>query len=322
MVAKGKNLKSKIYDSNIALWGPTGVGKDWLIRAFIKELEFLNQRQSDQYFELFITQPHSSSVVAKEYLVAEVPNEIKPSSKFSDQRFFFRRYYTDNDLDGLEKYSIHDFIIHNDAGKNLVECLSDPNKFFTTYSALVNSRNIILALGPPGNSPDERAGEENDRDLQEIDSDVIHHNNWTKDEYLEFTESLFQQLGGKNTRNIAICLTKSDQDPNGSYDAWQLLERRYGEAYVKMLDNERKNHNIEVFITTAAGYVEKKGKITANFENGKIMKKDDWTPENTSLPFFWIFEAIERKRLKSLPMITRWLFGLKILPYPKSISSE
>lgn len=39
-------------ETGIAIWGPVGSGKDWLINGFAKELEYYNNTDVDFLFEL------------------------------------------------------------------------------------------------------------------------------------------------------------------------------------------------------------------------------------------------------------------------------
>ena len=75
---------SPFHPVEIALWGPTGVGKDWLISAFVKELDYFNQENHDFIYEIGIHHPGDPNPII---LQAEPPSNV-PTTHSEDIRFF------------------------------------------------------------------------------------------------------------------------------------------------------------------------------------------------------------------------------------------
>ena len=118
-----------------------------------------------------------------------------------------------------------------------------------------------------------------------------------------------------NRRNLAVCLTKSDQ-LNDRGDPWPILQRRYGSLVRREFEVRSQRHNIQIFVTSAAGFIKQDGRVMPNSQNGALRDPARWNPVNTAAPFFWLFEQIERARLPKKSM-----FGSDpqdiYMPYPK-----
>jgi hypothetical protein len=140
-----------------------------------------------------------------------------------------------------------------------------------------------------------------------IHSQKARTQDWSKDDYYEFIRILLREFEKGPARNIAVCLTKSDQDSMHGR-SWDIFERRYDKRIRSLLEmyridpaqpeNNIRKHNIEVFITSSAGYLYNLTtlKYEKNFINGVLLNPDDWNPYNATSPFFWIFEQIEKGR--------------------------
>ncbi len=128
---------------------------------------------------------------------------------------------------------------------------------------------------------------------------------WRVRDYVQFMRLLLAAIGRNKRRNLAVCMTKSDQTMNLKGNPWDILQHRYSLELRNHLEINRQWHNIEVFNTSAAGFIKRNGRPDANFINGKLLNPDRWRPVNTAAPFFWIFEQIERAGLPSKSMFGR-----------------
>jgi len=56
---------------------------------------------------------------------------------------------------------------------------------------------------------------------------------------------------------------------------------------------------MEMFTLSSMGYLDGPGRH-ANYEpgSGYLAKKEHWSPYNVEFPFFWLFESIEKRRIK------------------------
>lgn len=318
--------------TRIALWGPTGVGKDWLFRAFAKELEYFNRTDNGFQFEIFETQPGESVSIP----FISVPPEQSPTPSFEDHNYQFRRTAMVHDVAHQISSQVHDIILHNNKGSNLVDSLNDRVAFEDTFQVLLDAQNILLVLGIPeemmGTHPvpdvpalppepnflDSEMNEQPVFPVGMVDAQFSGSRwiSWSRTEYLKFMQLFLSSLRKSPRCNLAVCMTKSDQL---SYrgDPMDVLQRRYGDALRRLLEVHRQNHNIEVFISSAAGYLKQDGRSMANFQNGGIRDPKRWNPVNTAAPFFWVFEQIERDRLQKGFALFRSGNQKSYIPYPR-----
>ena len=324
--------------TNITLWGPSGAGKDWLINAFVKELEHYNLIDKDFHFEMGTVNGGDPIPTP---LNPMPPINIAPTTEAYDYHYSFRRvarFPVDRARDLSARN--HEIIIHNDKGQVLIDCLDDQISFEATFQTLINTQNIFLVLGPlpkdmqhanlTVTQPSEPRQEGTDDDKFPDDAEVYIHSSgnnnditglsninpaWGKAEYLQFVRLLFSSLKRvPGRRNIAVCMTKADQETRKG-DAWDILRSRYGSLFCRELEVHGLQHNIQVFYTSAAGYLRQGGRDLPNFQGGTLRDTVRWRPVNTAAPFFWIFEQIERA---SLPK--KSIFGMDpqeiYMPFP------
>ncbi|HNB93320.1 MAG TPA: hypothetical protein PKV31_10430, partial [Saprospiraceae bacterium] len=190
-----------------------------------------------------------------------------------------------------------------------------------TFQTMMNSRYVIVVLDPTYISRKEtqldinlenKQGkeidvEENDLDDYDMDDDMPElgrKNTFTREEYTQIIHYLLMTLS-KNSpqkRYLAMCITKMDKMRiQGS--PWTLLKRLFGQEMFIVLENYKKLFDIEVFVTSAAGFVKDKkdnmGVKVSNEVDGDIKDISQWQPVNTAAPFFWIFENREKEKIKS-----------------------
>jgi MinD-like ATPase involved in chromosome partitioning or flagellar assembly len=293
--------------TGIALWGPSGSGKDWLIRGFAKELQYFNQRDMDFRYELFVDD------FGKQFPVLVEPPYPMSTPGAEDYLFRFSRVPVLNDQAHIISAHSHIINIHNDKGGNLLGFLLDNEAFQQTFQTLLDARFIIVLLDPTSVKFHETLSQKQFPIQDNIDSFVTNDNlfvdespflainqQFTKSEYFRLLSLLFETISrkrDKEKRYIAICLTKMDKF-NLRGDPWNLLNRIFGQEITQLIKKYQYSLNIEVFSTSAAGYVNLQNSHISNEENGRIKYPDRWNPINTASPFFWLFEQKERELLQ------------------------
>lgn len=328
-----KNLTSK--QTKVALWGPSGAGKDWLFQSFVQELEYYNRRNEDFHYNLLKTRPGETDLVP---VIPKTPENI-PTSHPEDINYVFKREALILDEAHLISVHEHDMLIHNDAGKNLVSSLNDKDTFESTFQTLIQAQSIFLVLGIPNEEgtagvtrPDMNSQPDTESDKfvsvmngnfnSLMDHEVGLHStealsgNWSNDTYFKFMQLLLNALSNSRRRNLAVCMTKSDLLNFRGEDSWEMLERRHGVSLLNLLRLHQQKHNIEVFATSAAGYVAQGDRVMPNISPQGIREVHLWNPINTAAPFFWIFEQIELERLRTGPIIFRTGKIKKYISYP------
>lgn len=308
--------------SNIVLAGPTTVGKDWLISAFAKELSILNQsHRNNSLLRLWLQNEDGS----RQLVEPNPPLNIPATVTSRDYSYIFTRSFNSEAQRRFD--AEHQIELHNDSGRAIVDALKYPEEFFPTYHTLMNSRNIILLMGPPkqdGRSTQHENHSPFPGDITSIDPGQVNiftqqpqfgttsgfsseatSGDWTTSNYERFVTNLFDHIsrypldsGGNNRRNIAICLTKADQD-RFSGTGEQAFARRYGQGIAKILSINARDHNIAFFKTSAAGMLRLENTEEPNIINGALRNPDQWRPYGTVDPFFWIFETVERSVISS-----------------------
>jgi hypothetical protein len=284
-------------ETGIAMWGPLGSGKDWLINAFAKELDYFNRTTPDFLFDL--TDEDGNQVTPK------VPSKevILPTAEAEDYflRFTRRPKVQNPNHSHLVSAHSHRINIHNDKGGNLMAVLDNPKGHEDTYQTLVVSRYAIVVLDPTFISYKSNLDDEQMPDVQS--SSIVEKVIFTQSEYKSAIQALFDIFSKETSqkRYLAFCLTKMDKKSvrGGS---WDLLRRLFGLEMYDLLLKYKRTFEIEVFSTSAAGFIRIPGSIGVRFSNeeaGSLKDQDNWNPVNTATPFFWIFENKEKEKLKN-----------------------
>lgn len=314
-----------IFDQlqNIALWGPTGSGKDWLIRAFAKEIEKCNRVQKP-IFEYRLSEVFSDNDTR--LVSANPPDNIGPTPSVNDFHYQFVRNAFYQEYRRFE-YT-HNIVLHNDSGSNLVSSVIDPLQFGVTYQTVINARNLIILVTPPADSLSKRVEESDVNRINEqktrsaldavfeADQDrnppyqeafpVAARKDWKASDYERYIILLLEELRKNPTpfrRNVAVCMTKSDQ--------MGALKRRPEELFFNIFGKLRnpftafsKEHNIKIFKTSSAGYFRRLNEYGLPIEvpnidnNGTLLNRELWSPSGVAAPFFWIFQTIEREHFQ------------------------
>lgn len=324
-------FENEYEQTSIVLWGPTQAGKDWLIQAFVRELEMLNDFNDNFHYRLTENLPGNAPFIIR----AQTPSN-NPSIGPSDIEYQFERLSLAKNQSrehGItERVGKHKIIIHNNAGGILAKCLTEPAFLPATYQTLTNADNIFLVMGPPSEkqshseTPRRNMSLEKNNIAEMIEVAALSQNTktsqaedtiedtafWSAQNYASFLERLFQSFNDR-PRNVAICMTKSDLD-NFRGEHFSILERRYGPELANIVKIQSRHHTIKTFATTAAGYLGHESNYDQT--NGEIKYPNRWKPVGTTYPFFWMFELIERQRLakeKTFFLDPRKFY----IPYPK-----
>ncbi len=304
--------------SGIAIWGPTGSGKDWLIRGFAKELQHFNREYPDFSFELY--DEEDNPIVP----VPPTKATIDPTSDQEDFVLKFVRRPTSQNPDHAHRISAHShkINIHNDAGAKLLSILVDQKGFEDTFRTVMDSQFLIVVLDPTYvvNNPDQTRRQtdkknNNGMDFTESDNDdfemsdenyppIANQKIFSRDEYIQIVHYLLMALSkdAGQRRYLAICLTKMDKKKVRG-NPKDLIKRIFGQGMYDLLESYKRTFEIEVFATSSVGFVKKRiggmGVRASNEASGDLIDPAQWQPVNTAAPFFWIFESSEKEKIKA-----------------------
>jgi hypothetical protein len=282
--------------TNIALWGPTGSGKTWLIHALAKELSWYSDKDLEFSYSLI-----DDSGIA---LWPTPPNSVdQGATQFPEDRLwtFERKGKKDTPTHKISSHS-HSIIVHDDRGQNLVDAALGGVQSLA-ITTLQNSPNLILLLDP---STVKGIG---------VSSPTQVSTEYERHEYTQIIYNLINLLlAQEGQRRIAVCLSKADL-LNLILPEQELIKACFGPDLLRLFNNQRLQ--VKFFRVSSVGFLKKStGKKVPNITNeGNIGNPDQWEPFNVVSPFFWLFESIERQRLKQGDV-----FGdreKKYIPYPK-----
>ena len=284
-------------ETEITVWGPTQSGKDWLYRGFVKALEEYTHKSEDFDFKLQKKHPTDKDFTL---VRVEPPDGIVPTSAGEDYIHVFSRKpklaRSNDDKLKISAYT-HYINFHNNRGSDLVAALLDPERFETALLPVKRSPYILVILDP--NFEQSEALSLSAEDIEEYPEMALKPG-LTKAQYYEILTILLETLANEKipNRQVAVCITKTDMLKISSNDTWYLLERVFGQRIQRLFYNYKSIFNIEVFATSAAGYVVKRGKFEANFSDGKLLDQENWNPVNCAAPFFWMFQKKEIEQIK------------------------
>jgi hypothetical protein len=271
--------------SNIALWGPKGAGKTWLLNAFMKDLDKYNTDTSN--FSYFL---HNKTGMQTPLINGLDAETFGPSVENETIRWEFQRRGKQLDKRSHQVSThTHDIAVHDNPGDWLTNAVSpnNSNRNALAVSMLRKSNNLIMVLDPTHVIGTPIPGEE------------INPNAPTKTEYAQWFSILMQFLKEQELQaNIAVCLSKSDKI-KVYLETKELIRVIFGENIIRIL--EKSGFNINYFRVSATGkinHIDGKTESNLDHETQSIKDIDQWRPINVSAPFFWLFEIIERERIR------------------------
>ncbi len=293
-------------ETNIAVWGPTQSGKDWLYKGFAKELEdYYSPRAVD--FDFILQEKHGTDPYVP--VIAEPPKDIAPTTFGEDYIHSFIRRPKPGIMNSNYSASIltHYINFHNNRGADLVAAVLDRDRFEEAYFSITKSQYLLILLDPLFDKSSKEKLDSNeiipvpsdDDDTNEY-PDVALQPGIGKDEYFKILTKLLQTLAETQSasRYLAICITKTDAIKIKNNNPWALLERVFGNKISRLFNNYRTIFNMEMFATSAAGYTKVRGIHQPNFAHGRLVDENHWDPFNCAAPFFWMFQNREIEHIK------------------------
>lgn len=271
----GKEMSLSEQDSHVALWGISGSGKSWLLRAFAKELEWYNM--CDPKFTYELRNDRGNPIISD-------PFDVYPTAMPEDHIWEFRRMGRHRLKADMISSHQHTIFIHDDRGETMVDIVNDRTDYSTEiYSqTLQASRNIVVLLDPAS-----------------IKSSLIQNRSvslHTQDDYERWIDKLIE-IGLKGNRyiRVAVCLSKSDLIPN-YLPAEELISAIFGKNLISIVRTNQVESSF--FRVSSIGITRVKGKNTSNISaENTLLDPERWSPINVVSPFFWLFERRERERI-------------------------
>ncbi len=292
----------------IALWGPSGSGKTWLMYSLGRALYGLRDP------EFAYTLQDSSATVVRPVDVFTPPPQ-GGTQKPKDEIWIYQRRPRVSKYSARHILSAHSHVInlHDLKGEETIR-LRDR----ITTETLSDSEYILLMLDHTlVMSPQDEA-------LAGGTSLGLAQPEFTQNQYAGLVRDLFDVLlysPNVENRRVAVCFTKIDLLNVRKRPPGQLIEAYFGRHMVELLNNykEQNQWEIEAFCVSAAGYLP--GRDNApNYDvrTLNLRNPDQWEPYNVQSPFFWLFEDIERRRVRnSGSPVLRFFFAGREKSYMK-----
>jgi len=267
----------------IALWGPTGAGKSWLLYALSRELELLNAR--DERFDYFLDDEFGHPVRS------DPENPPGANDSMVDTLLTFTRRPRAGQPFREYRHQLH---VHDNMGKLLVNAGVQGRGDDPTEYTLSRSTALIVLLDASSRENQPSAPE-----LGILADDRA---------YASSLQSLIGLLDADHTytKYLAVCVSKVDvwaslRDTNREQD--RLVQMMFKRNYDMLRSlGPRPDFRVGYSNTSAVGFLPGRGpdnRRIPNFNpaNGAIAQPAKWRPHHVSAPFFWIFEEIEKAGL-------------------------
>ena len=263
---------------DMAVWGPTGSGKTWLLQAFGRGLQ---QCKDDPHFSYHLI---SRNLLP---LTSSLPQSNNPTQNAEDRYWHFARRPRKNTPAHRESAFTHEIALHDEAGQVLVDAVDQPDQQNLTRLTLQSADAILALLDPTLLQGSPLA-------VAQLSSTL-----YSQQEYLKMILALADLLASRDQPGyLALCVSKVDltglrRPPEA------LVEIYFGQQMLELItDNTHPNLSIRAFACSAAGYYSENGYEHANFnsQTGDILYPARWQPYQVTSPFFWLFEANESQR--------------------------
>jgi GTPase SAR1 family protein len=269
----------------ISLWGPSSSGKTTLMNSLMRAL--YQRTQKDPAFEYLLLDADEDDLQDYSRLFSS-PMEEGTKSPRTTRWVFQRRLKSNKSLPKVVNVHSHLIQIHDMNGINTVN-LDDS----ITRSIFENSRFLLLML----------------------DHTLLHEGDaggvtpWgtpsaSRIQYLEQVEKLIRFLEKSQpnqSRSLAVCFTKVDL-MSLYREPWDLISASFGADMVNFLRGcqSKQGWKVESFAVSAVGFLHQNGKRSPNFDRATsaLLDVENWLPYNVESPFFWMFNEIEKSRLK------------------------
>ena len=293
---------------SIAFWGPPSSGKTWLIRALAKK--FLDYADNEDFF-FEIRDKETNTPVE-----SSPPLDIRGTEGMSDKEWVFRRIAKQKTKNHLISEYEHHINVRDDKGAATFDLYDDEHE--STRLNLANSDYILVMLDPT--LLDKNKPPSPEEPNLTTSADILDNGNYpnktlasatriSKSQYADRVRLLFDTLISADSGrqyHIAICVTKVDTLGVRGRDPWELISMFFGKEMATLVKQYAQNpcFVIETFSISAFGFIRSQNLIpnsARKTEDGSdtLLKPDQWRPYNVDAPFFWLFEHIERERLKN-----------------------
>lgn len=276
---------SSNWEQSIALWGPTGSGKTWLIQALNQELKWYSQHDPEFHYRMTDSDGRFLSVMAP---------EPKPTPRIEDRLWRFAREPKKDTKAHRISAHAHQINVHDDKGASLVDAVYSPGQNPLTEITLQTADSLLVLLDPTlvqGSLVAQPA--------------TSGGSLYTQRQYTYLVQALLEKVAEtQEERYVAACLTKVDR-MDLQRDAWQYIHILFGPDMVYLLQNSGQGVQTQAFATSAVGFYLQGGKTHSNYDDssGQVRYPDRWKPFNVAAPFFWLFENVEKQRLKKTPNV-------------------
>lgn len=283
--------------NQIVFWGARASGKSCLLYSLGKSLAYLNEQ--DQNFEYVLTEMdaegHFHRVFRTEFPVYD---RVLLSQ---DEIWVFQRMLrptAPRKPAYLYSAQVHHILVQDTSGDDALNLENE-----VLRNSLRDSQHIIITL--------DHSQVLDDDDINLMVEGEMQLDRFSRQQYLEGVANLYRFLGERNIdRHIAVCFTKVDL-LELERDPWQLIEIFFGESMRQQLQASLPNWQVRAFCTSAAGYTkDENGDRISNYNRSEdnLINPASWKPEGVEGPFFWLFDKIERKRLRQNSGRLRRLF--------------
>jgi hypothetical protein len=299
MVGDGGN-KGKQQQSRVTLWGVTGSGKSWMVNAFAKELEWYNRFDKEFSYNLYEYDENNNSLKPYSSLTRLDNKIIEANIRSTDKVWVFERKFRASDLRHRVSTHQHKIIIHDNAGADLtvaaggrIDTEVDQLRVEAAIKTLEVADGVALLLDPTSveGTPVATVRETLKRPRSEYEELIT-----------QVLEMAVKDKGKDEEKlRVAVCLSKSDS-LQLELTPKDLVEVIFGKDLVGYLNTLEKLGKLDIryFRFSAVGsYFDEKGIKRPNLtdDGNGVANENAWNPVHAASPFFWIFEAIERKRV-------------------------
>ncbi len=271
-----ENKTENLVSAKFALWGPTGSGKDWVIRSFARSLEQYNNEKSQRYDKDFEHIVYNSDGVTPEKIHApEVNLNATRTGQAEDTVWIYERRGRQKTPVHIVSAHTHEILITNSAGVHS----QDLDNYAVNFT--FENANCLLVL---------------------LDPTLVKNGIVSMEGYQTMVNNLLSQLGKPSNgdkRFIAACVTKNDQLKTKRPAAREEMILNFGAGMDEVFRVHTKSSGVELEVFSISSYGFLKDGKTPNYndELSNLKDKDSWTPINVEQPFFWLFEKVERNRV-------------------------
>ncbi len=267
-------MGTESHNRGIALWGSGGSGKTWLIWAFVKELQRLEEKDPEFSFSLSATNASGSWT----RLLWEPPQGT-PTHSSCDYEWRFEKHggNSSSNQGGFQPGTV---ILFDDKGTRTVRAPLEPTKYRNTYYTLTHTaQGVLIALD--------------------------HQDGYSNFERLKAVASLLALLESSATedkpRYAAVCITKMDENELAGikdWDVWELIEARFGkDMKLELTKFKRRGETgahlfLRCFKVSSVGFLLDTNQTNYDSGQNKLRDEDNWYPWKVSEPFLWLFNQL------------------------------